>query len=85
MSRNEMVSTGHFYADEMLKNECALKVFTILLIFGIMWLKEVLWICSPHTPKYPMLHTIEIYLIVFMGNKSFSEYASESESVIRMK
>ena len=69
MLRNEMLSTGRLYVDEML-NECLLNVFTVLLICSSM---KRCGIRSPHAIKYSMLHAIEMYLIVLMVNKSLSK------------
>ena len=76
MSDNEMSSTGRLYADEML-NEWVLNVFTILLTLESCSSMKHCGIRSPHTVKYSMLNAIEMYLIVFMVNKSLSESESE--------
>ena len=76
MFHNEMLSTGRLYVDEML-NECLLNAFTVLLICSSM---KRCGIRSPHTIKYCMLHAIEMYLIVFMMNKSLSKSKSKSKS-----
>ena len=69
MFRNEMLSTGRLYVDEML-NECLLNVFTVLLICSSM---TRCGIRPPHTTKYSLLHAIEMYPIVFMVIKSLSK------------
>ena len=74
MLHNGMLSTGRLYVDEML-NECLLNVFTVLLICSSM---KRCRIRSPHTIKYSLLHAIEMYLIVFMVNKSLSKSKSKS-------
>ena len=73
-----MLSTGRLYVDEML-NECLLNVFTVLLICSSM---KRCGIRSPHTIKYSLLHAIEMYLIVFMVNKSLSMSMSMSMSLV---
>ena len=78
MLHNEMLSTGRLYVDEML-DECLLNVFTVLLICSSM---KRSGIRSPHTIKYSLLHAIEMYLIVFMVNKSLSKSKSKSRECV---
>ena len=66
MSHNEMFSTGCLHADEML-NEC-----TILLTLESCSSRKSYGICSLNTVKYSTLHGIEMYVSVFMVNKSLS-------------
>ena len=62
------------YTDEVL-NECVLHVCTTLLNLESCCSMKRFGIRSLHTAEYPMLHAIDMYLIVFMVNKSLSRSA----------
>ena len=67
-------------------NECLLNVFTILLTLESCSSMKRCGIRSPHTVKYSLIHAIEMYLIVFMLNKSLSEPESaKSETFLIME